>query len=100
MIESIIIIFAIYGFAFLVKDSDGPFDIIHKVRLILIQNKYVGVFFFKLFECYFCIGCHCGWIVYLLSQKTYSWQFFILWTVAGGAISLILNAILSRLYRD
>lgn len=98
MIETIISIFAIYGLAFLIKDSAGPFDIMDKIRTRLIQNKYAGVFFFKLLDCYFCVGCHCGWIVYLLSHESYTWQFFILWTLAGGAISLILDGVLGKLH--
>lgn len=98
--DLILQLLAIFGLAFFIKDSNGPFDIMSKLRRVLMQNKYVGVFFFKLFECYFCIGCHCGWIVYLLSADVYSWQFFILWTLAGGATSLILDAALSRLHRE
>ena len=100
MIETIVTLLAIYGLAFLIKDSAGPFDIMDWMRRTLMQNKYVGVFFFKLFDCYFCVGCHCGWIVYLLSHRSYSWQFFILWTLAGGIISLMMNAVLSRLHRE
>ncbi len=96
---TLLIILAIFGLAFLIKDSNGPFDIMSNLRRALMQNKYVGVFFFKLFECYFCIGCHCGWIVYLLSHEHYSWQFFILWTLAGGTISLITDALLSKLHQ-
>lgn len=95
--ELIFAALAIYGLSFLLKDSDGPFDIMNKVRRYLFANKYVGTFFFKLFDCYFCLGCHCGWIVYLLSAKEYSVQFFILWTLAGGVISLIMRGLLAKL---
>lgn len=98
--ELLITLLAIYGLAFLLKDSAGPFDVMDKMRVWLFQNKYVGVFFFKLFDCYFCLGCHCGWIVYLLSHENYSIQFFTLWTLAGGAISLILNGVIERLHRE
>ena len=98
MLETIITLFAIYGLAFLLKDSAGPFDVIDKMRIWLFKNKYVGTFFFKLFDCYFCLGCHCGWMVYLFSPEPFTLQFFILWTLAGGAISLILNALLMKLH--
>lgn len=98
--ELLITLFAIYGLAFLLKDSAGPFDLMDKMRVWLFQNKHVGVFFFKLFDCYFCLGCHCGWIVYLLSHESYSWQFFILWTLAGGAISLTLDGVFKRLHSE
>src|SRR5574337_953154 len=98
MIEILICLLSIYGLAFLLKDSAGPFDLMDKMRIWLFQNKYVGTFFFKLFDCYFCLGCHCGWIVYLLSHESYSFQFFILWTLAGGVISLILDGLLAKLH--
>ena len=88
---------AIYGLAFLLKESAGPFDIMDWLRNALMRNKHVGVFFYKLFACYFCVGCHCGWIVYLLSANVYSWPFFVLWTLAGGVVSIMLDAIMSRL---
>lgn len=91
---------AIAGLAFLIKESNGPFDIMTTIRNKLMTNRYVGVFFFKLFECYFCVGCHCGWIVYLLSHQSYKWQFFVLWTLAGGIISLMMSAVLARLHRE
>jgi len=97
MLETIISLLAIYGLAFLIKESAGPFDVMDKTRSWLMRNKYVGVFFFKLLDCYFCVGCHCGWIVYLLSHETYSWQFFTLWTLAGGIISLMMSELLERL---
>jgi hypothetical protein len=100
MIEVIVTLFAIYGLAFLLKDSAGPFDIMDWIRRHLFQLPKVGPFFFKLFDCYFCLGCHCGWIVYLLSHESYNFQFFILWTLAGGAISLILNGVIERLHRE
>jgi hypothetical protein len=100
VIETIITLLAIPGLAFLIKDSAGPFDIMGWIRRTLMSNKYVGVFFFKLFDCYFCVGCHCGWIVYLLSHQLYKWQFFTLWTLAGGIISLMMSAALARLHRE
>lgn len=98
--DLLIIFFAIYGLAFLIKDSDGPWGIMNWFRHQLISNKYVGVFFYKLLDCYFCVGCHCGWIVYLLTMTAFHWQFFILWTLAGGAISLTLDGVVSRLHRE
>lgn len=98
MIETIIILFAIYGLAFLLKESDGPWDIMNWFRRILFNRPWAGPFFIKLFDCYFCLGCHCGWIVYLLSHESYSFQFFILWTLAGGVISLILDGLLAKLH--
>lgn len=93
----VICLLAIFGLSFLIKDSDGPFDIMNKLRNRLMTNRIVGVFFYKLLSCYFCVGCHAGWIVYLLSSKDYSFNLFVLWALAGGAISLILDALLNKL---
>jgi len=98
--ETLITLIAIYGLAFLIKESDGPWGLIAWARNSLVRNKYVGVFFFKLFDCYFCTGCHCGWIIYLLSHETYKFNLLILWVLAGGAISLILDTLMSHLHRE
>ena len=96
----VISIFAVYGLAFLIKESDGPWGLVSWGRNKIINNKYVGVFFYSLLDCYFCVGCHCGWIVYLLNHETFKIQSFILWALAGGAISLILDTLMSRLQRE
>lgn len=97
MLDAIIVVCAIFGLAFLLKESDGPWGLIGRARNILLNNKHVGVFFFKLLDCYFCLGFHCGWIVYLLHESHYSVHFFILWGLAGTMISLTFNSLLSKL---
>ena len=89
-------ILAIFGLAFLIKESDGPWGIMSWARNKLINNKYVGVFFFKLLECYFCVGFHAGWIVYLLTHPVWKINFIILWGLAGASISLIIDRLLMR----
>jgi hypothetical protein len=96
--EILVCLLSIFGLAFLIKESDGPFDLMLKMRSYLMRNQYVGVFFYKLFSCYMCVGTHCGWIIYLLYCKNYSLNLFIIWALAGGATSLILDKLLSRLY--
>ncbi len=95
--DFLICFLAIYGLSFFIKDSDGPWGVMNWFRHTLVSNKYVGVFFYKLFDCYFCVGCHCGWAVYLLYKAH---LFFILWILAGGAICLILDGVVSRLHRE
>lgn len=95
--EIFISLLAIFGLAFLFKESDGPWGVMSWLRNRLMANKYVGVFFYKLLACYFCVGFHCGWIVYLLQAPNYNFQFFILWGLAGGTICLILDGLLARL---
>ena len=99
MLDIIITVLAVFGLSFLLKDSSGPWDIFSIMRNKLITNKYVGVFFYKLFDCYFCVGCHSGWIIYLLTEKNYHFNFLICWSLAGGVISLIVDALLSKLHQ-
>jgi hypothetical protein len=93
----LIYIFSIFGLSFLIKESDGPFGIMATIRNKLMQNKYCGVFFYKLLDCFFCVGCHAGWIIYLLQMDHFRFQDFILWSLAGGAISMTMNAAVSNL---
>ena len=92
--EIIIYLLAIFGLAFLIKESDGPFDIILYLRNMLMRNKYVGVFFYKLFSCYFCVGCHAGWIIYLFQMNNFNLYNLIIWTLAGGSFSLFFSKLL------
>src|SRR5579883_1665550 len=96
----VIALLAIFGLAFTIRQTEGPWNIIGRWRNWMMRIPFIGVQFYKLLECYFCLGFHCGWIVYLLSAESYKWQFFILWALAGGIISLILDAVLSRLQRE
>lgn len=95
MLDTIIVVCAIFSLAFLLKESDGPWGIINWFRNWLFSNKYIGVFAYKLFDCYFCLGCHTGWIIYLLSQPNWQPNLLICWALAGGVISLIFNKILN-----
>jgi hypothetical protein len=94
----IISLLAVYGLAFFIKETDGPWGLVSRWRNLMMRVPFIGVQFFKLLDCYFCLGCHCGWIIYLLSYESYKWQFFVLWTLAGGAISLILSGVLAKLH--
>lgn len=97
--EIIIILLAIFGLAFLFKESDGPWGIMSWLRNRLMTNKYVGVFFYKLLSCYFCVGFWSGIVVYLLSQDLWKFNLLICWGLAGGVICLILDALLAKLHQ-
>jgi hypothetical protein len=99
MLNSIVIIFAMYGLSFLIKESDGPWGLISWTRNKLMSNKYVGVFFYKLLNCYHCVGMHTGYIIYLISNPFNTWTInnFILWSLAGGGISFVFNIVVSHL---
>ncbi len=100
ILDALIIILSIFGLSFFLRNSDGPFGIMSWLRNFLIRSKYFGVFFYKLFDCVFCTGCHVGWIVYLISQSINDWNIFslILWIFAGGGISLLFDSVMNKLY--
>lgn len=97
--EFILAILTMYAISFLIKEIDGPFGIFSLIRNKLMLNRFVGVFFYKLLECYFCVGFHSGWITYLLFnwQKEWHLNFIIIWGLAGSATGIIFNAVLMRL---
>ena len=99
--NTIVCIMAMFAISYLIKESSGPFDIMSKLRNKLMTNEYVGVFFYKLLSCFFCVGCYSGWMVYLLANKPETWtiQEFILWALAGGVVSLLLSSVIERLQR-
>jgi hypothetical protein len=96
----LIALLAIFGLAFAIKQTDGPWNLVGRWRNLMMRIPYLGVQFFKLLDCSFCLGFHCGWIVYLLTENNPTWQFFILWALAGGTISLIIDGVLTRLHRE
>ena len=99
ILNAIIYIFAIFGLAFLIKESDGPWGIMAWLRNKLMTNKHVGVFFYKLFACYFCVGFWAGIVIYLLSQETWKFNLLICWGLSGGVICLLIDALLSKLHQ-
>jgi len=94
----ILTIFAIFSLTFLIKNSDGPFGIMNWIRIKLI-NSYCGVFFYKLLECSHCVGFYSGMAVYCLTFDVWHWQYFVVYALAGGGISLLSNAILEKLWK-
>ena len=91
----LVILSSIYALAFLIKETDGPFGIMATIRNYLFSNKYVGVFFFKLLDCYFCTGFWCGIFIYLLTQP-FQINMLIVWALAGGFISMLGDKVMSR----
>lgn len=82
----ILMIFAIYALSFLIRNSSGPLNLFGIIRNKLINNKYVGVFFYQLLSCPWCIGFHCGYIVYILQFRYFSSSEFFIWGLAGSSI--------------
>lgn len=92
--DVLIYAFAIVGLAFILKETDGPWGLVALARNKLLANKHVGAWFYKLLDCYVCLGFQCGWIVYLLSAEPFRVQFILLWGLAGAGIGLTLSMLL------
>ena len=93
----LIAIFAIFGLAFAIKQTDGPWDIMARWRNWMMRIPFIGVQFYKLLDCYFCLGCWSGMIVYLLYVNHFM---IVLWFLAGGTICLVVDGVISRLHQQ
>jgi len=92
MLDALIVIFSFYGLTWAIKESE-----ILSIPRNWIMRK--SVFAFKLLSCYFCTGFWCGIVICLLHENQPHFNFLILWGLASAASSLILDAIVSRLFR-
>lgn len=88
-----IYLLAIYGLAFALKEIEGPFGVLSKFRNLLFTNKFVGVFFYKLFDCYLCLGFWCGMIIHVISGGKIQINLLFIWGLAGGSFCYIMNVI-------
>ncbi len=95
--EIVIYLLAIFSLTFLLKEMDGPFGIIGRGRNWLMNQPTVGVFFYKLFSCYYCMGWWSGIIIYLLQMEVFKFQFLILWGLVGAIFSLIMGKVWERI---
>lgn len=83
---------AISGLAFFLKNS----ELLSWFRSFLFR---LHPLFFKLFSCMFCLGCHCGWIIYLISFRSFNVN-IILYMFSGGVVSLLFDSIINSLNKD
>jgi len=95
MLHTILIILAIYSISFGLKES----TLLDKPRNFITRSS---PFFYKLFSCYYCLSFYSGIIAYFLFNP---WccivlSDIVLWGLAGSAIGLIMNGIVSNLYKD
>lgn len=88
---------ATYALVFLITQTEGPFGIISFIRNILMRNSIVGVFFYKLFECPFCLGFWCSILVYFLHESVWQWNLVLFWGLTGAISSLILDSVITKL---
>lgn len=96
----IILILAIYGLAFVVKQADGPWSLIGKWRNWMMRLPLIGVQFYKLLDCYYCTSFWTGLGIYFLSQESYKLSWALCWGLAGGTIGLILDGVIAFLHRE
>lgn len=100
MMTAIINIVAIWALAFMLRETDGPFNLISRGRNYLFRNQYIGTYFYSLLQCYFCMGAYSGAFIYLLSQSEWSISGMMLWMLAGSGIAYIINGLVERLYHE
>lgn len=96
----LILLLAIYGLTFALRETDGPWDLLARGRNRLMRLPWLGVQVYKLLNCPFCTGWWAGLMVYGIDSEPHQWNVAILWALAGGAGSLILDGILTRLHRE
>jgi hypothetical protein len=60
--------------------TDGPWEILLKMRLALFRNAWIGAFAYKLFSCPICMGAWCAAGIYLVQGIP-----FVLYVFAGCA---------------
>lgn len=96
----IIMLLAIFGLVFALKETEGPWGVMSWMRHKLFSCKLLGTLFFKLLDCFFCTGFWCGIAVYLLATEHIKLTWIPIWGLAGASISLILSAVLDRLHRE
>lgn len=95
MIHTLFVILAIYSISFAIKES----SLLDIPRNWITRNS---PFFYKLLSCYFCLSFYSGIIAYFLFNplQTLSFKDILLWGLAGSSIGLIMNGIVSKLYKD
>lgn len=98
--NTLIALLAIFGLAWTIKEADGPFGIIARWRNLMMRIPFLGPAFFKLLDCYGCLGFWCGLGIYLLTNECYKLNWAICWALTGTTVGLIINGVLTRLHRE
>ena len=91
---------AIYTLSHFIRNLSGPFNLFGLIRNKLMTLPAVGVFFYELFDCPWCLGFHCGYLIYLLQYVNFQLQSFIIWGLAGSSIVAIMDSVMKHLYKD
>ena len=82
----VISILAIYALSFALRNLSGPWNIFGLTRNWVVQIPQIGTLFFELLSCPWCIGFHCGYVVYIISFHDFSLSNLFIWALAGSAI--------------
>jgi hypothetical protein len=84
---TLIMILAVYGLSYMLRNLNGPFNLIGIVRNKLIS---LHVFFYELLMCPWCFGTYMGIAVYLIATQLGTELFttggLMLWALAGSVI--------------
>ena len=90
MTKLILILITSISLAFTIKQIDGPFNILSKTRIWLL-NTSIGPIFYKLISCYYCLGFHTSYISYLILTEYSNYNIRDLIGISfGGAIVVMI----------
>lgn len=94
MALDILSLLAIYSIVFALKYTS--------LFLSLRESLIKMPFFYKLFDCVYCLGFHAGWIVYLLRFGSGRYGLFnfaelLIWGFGGAVFSLVMYTGLAKL---
>ena len=98
--EILIDLLATFGLCLCVKEMDGPFNLISKWRNLMMRLPLIGVQFYNLLNCYYCTGCWCGGIIYLIGHDSYKLGEGACYVFAGGAFCMLVNGISLKLFKE
>lgn len=86
------LLLSVIGLCFIMSQAEGPFGLFSKIRSYLFRHEYLGVYFYKLFQCPFCLGINCGMAIFLFYHNLdVSLNDFVCFSLASGAMNKLFN---------
>lgn len=82
----------VISLSFFISNIEGPFGFFSKLRNRILNNKYLGLQFFKLMECPWCLGFHSGYIIGIILFGFSIDKIFLL-GLSGSTIMALFNLI-------
>lgn len=97
--ETLLTLFCIAGLAFAVKELEGPFGLLSKLRNLLSRLPLIGTTIFHLLSCNFCLGLWCSAAVYLVTNpfNTPNFSDFMVWTFGGAMFNSVFSKFVENL---